>query len=207
MAKKSREEQLAEDWYDHKSKLMELSLGREHDMVMHAIIPYAIGGGLDLYYYPNKIFGTGIATKELSDLPDQGSRNRVYSCYEMVMFTRHPVHLDDAQDSSTPFGQVHDSINAVLNNLAPYSAEAQLNPNETCEFPQDMEAVGGKCLVFDGYAKHSDRMVKSFGLLLIMEVFRSEMNYARKHGGAQLIKLLKKHDCYPYSDLARSPVA
>jgi hypothetical protein len=36
-------------------------------MVMHAIIPYAIGGGLDLYYYPNGLPGTAIATKELSE--------------------------------------------------------------------------------------------------------------------------------------------
>jgi len=46
---------------------MEAILGKEHDMVMHAMIPYAIGGGLDLYYFPNKIEGVAIATKELSE--------------------------------------------------------------------------------------------------------------------------------------------
>jgi hypothetical protein len=207
MASDEAGEELAQQWGDRKSSLMEASLGKEHDMVMHAIIPYAIGGGLDLYYYPNGVPGTAIATKELSELPNEGSSNDVYSCYELVMFTRHPLDLDAAQDEKTPFGKAHSTINAILNCVAPYSAQATLNPNETCEFPADMEGVGGKCLVFDGYAVHSDDMVDRFGLLAIIEVFRSEMDYARKHGGAELIKRLKQKGCYPYSDLDRKPVA
>lgn len=46
-----------QQWYDRKSALMEESLGEEHDMVMHGIIPYAIGGFLDLDYYPNGMPG------------------------------------------------------------------------------------------------------------------------------------------------------
>jgi hypothetical protein len=206
MAKKS-EENLANEWYDHKSALMEKSLGKEHDMVMHAVIPYAIGGALDLYYYPNGIPGTAIATKELSEMPNQGSKNKVFRSYEMVMFTKLPLSMDDAQKRKTPFGRVHRSINAFLNAMAPYSAEAELNPNETCEFPADMEEIGGKCLIMDGYACHSDDLAKDFGLLLIIEIFRSEMDFARDNGGARLIAKLKKKGHYPYSDLNREPVA
>ena len=65
----SDDEALAQRWYDRKSALMEASLGKEHDVVMHAIIPFAVGGGLDLYYYPNGLPGTAIATKELCELP------------------------------------------------------------------------------------------------------------------------------------------
>ena len=198
----------AEDWYERKSRLMEQSLGKEHDMVMHAIIPYSVGGGLDLYYYPNGIPGTAIATKELSESPTEGSSNKVYDRYELVMFTRHPVDLDLAKDESTPFGQVHMKINSILNLIALYSAQASLNPNETCEFPAEMERVGGRCLIFDGYANHTDPVAGKFGLLAVIEVFRSEMLYARKHGGGQLIELLKSKGHYPYSDLEdRSPVA
>ena len=201
------DEELASRWYDHKSALMEGFLGKEHNMVMHAIIPYAVGGGLDLYYYPHGIEGTGIATKELSDLPDQGSANRLFSCYEMAMFTRHPVNLDHAKDPSTPFGKAHSNINRILNFVAPYSAQATLNGGETCEFPADMEHVGGKCLIFDHYGHHSDDLVTSFGVLAIMEVFRSEMGFAREHGAGELIARLKAAGHYPYSDLDRAPVA
>jgi hypothetical protein len=196
----------AQEWYEQKSKLMEESLGREHDMVMHALIPYAIGGGLDLYYYPNGVAGTAIATKELSDLPGEGSSNRSFDTYELVMFTRHALDLDAAKDQSTPFGQAHSNINRVLNLIARYSAEAKLNPYETCEFPAEMEHVGGKCLVFDGYARHSEGLAHSFGLLAVIEVHRSEMEFAREHGGAALLAKLKSAGHYPYSDLERDPV-
>lgn len=194
-------------WYDHKSALMEKSLGKEHNLVMHAIVCYANGGNLDLYYYPSGIPGTAIATKELSESPGKGPSNRVYRSYELVMFTKQPINLDHAYVTSTSFGEMHDSINMILNAIARYSAEAELNPRDTCEFPSDMEHIGGKCLIFDGYACHSDELADHFGLLAIIEIFRSELNFARQHGSAELIKRLKDAGHYPYSDLDREPVA
>ena len=70
-----------------------------------------------------------------------------------------------------------------------------------------MDHVGGKCLIFDGYACHSDDVVQNFGLLAIIEVFRSEMECAWKYGGGKLIKRLKRGGHYPYSDSDREPVA
>jgi Suppressor of fused protein (SUFU) len=201
------DEEAGQQWYDRKSALMEEMLGKEHDMVMHAIIPYALGGGLDLYYYPNGIPGTAVATKELSEVPGEGSSNRVYQCYELVMFTRHPLDLDAAMDDGTAFGRAHSVINAVLNRIAPYSAQATLNPNETCEFPADIPVVGGRCLIFDGYPSYPDDEPAEFGLLAIIEVFRSEMDYARRNGGAKLLKRFKAKGYYPYSDMDREPVA
>lgn len=201
------EEQAWEQWYERKSMLMRKMLGKEHDMVMHAMIPYAIGGALDLYYYPHDIPGTGIATKELSESPGEGSSNDVFECYELVMFTRHPLDLDAARNEETAFGQAHTAINAILNCMAPYSADATLNPNETCEFPADMPTVGGRCLIFDGYPSYPDEEPTKFGMLAMIEVFASEMAYARENGGAQLLELLKAEGHYPYSDLDREPVA
>lgn len=198
---------LAEAWHDQKSKLMEAVLGREHDMVMHAIIPYAIGGGLDLYYYPHSIPGAAIATKELSELPNQGSSNRIFSCYELAMFTRHALNLDHAMDGSTPFGRAHSNINRILNCIGGYSASATLNPNETCEFPAEMDHVGGKCLIFDAYGSAGSKRTRGFGVLAVIEIHRSEMDFARSAGGAELIERLKAAGHYPYSDLDRDPVA
>jgi hypothetical protein len=135
---------------------------------------------------------------------DRKSAMMAHILYELVMFTRHSLSLDDARDESTPFGRAHHSINAILNCLAPYSAQATLNPNETCEFPEDMTTIGGKCLIFDAYGatgRHAE-----FGLLVIIEIHRSEMDYARKHGGMKLIGKLKKAGYYPYSDLDRPAV-
>lgn len=199
------DEKLALEWYDKKTAMMVDILGEEHGMVMHAIIPYAIGGGLDLYYFPNGVSGTAIATKELCEMPGEGSSNDVFETYELVMFTRHVLSLDDANDKSTPFGRAHNTINAIFNCIAPYSEQAKLNPNETCEFPEDMETVGGKCLIFDAYHFDGDRA--DFGLLAIIEIHRSEMDYAREHGGKKLLAKLKKAGYYPYSDMERPAVA
>lgn len=207
MASDEHDAEIAERWNEHKASLMEASLGKMHDMVMHAVIPYFIGGGLDLYYYPNGVPGAGIATQELSHMPNEGSANDEFRSYELVMFTRHRLDLAAARDDRTPFGRAHYSINAILNCIAPYSEQATLNSGETCEFPEDMEDVGGKCLIFHGYACHSDDLADRFGLLLVMEVFRSEMDYARENGGSVLIDLLKLNGHYPYSDLDRDPVA
>ena len=185
---------------------MEKSLGPEHDMVMHAIIPYAVGGALDLYYYPNGLSGTAIATKELCEDLDEYSTNDVYDRYELVMFTRHALNLDEAHDETTAFGRAHACINAILNCIAPYSTQATLNPNETCEFPEEMDRVGGRCLIFAGYASHQLDDGQTFGMLAIIEILRSEMEFAREHGRAQLLDLLKQHGHYPFSDLDREPV-
>src|SRR6185436_11168103 len=194
----------ARAWHEHKDGLMEQSLGKEHDMVMHAIIPYAVGGALDLYYYPNGLPGTGIATKELAELPDRGSSNRAFQTYELVMFTRSPLSLDDARNQETPFGKAHQNISKILNLIARYSAEASLNPGETCEFPSEMEGVGGKCLIFDSYALHDDELAKEFGLLLVMEIHRTEMAFAREHGAAALFHRLKQAGHYPYAAMDRA---
>lgn len=203
------DEEAADEWYDRKSALMEQMMGKEHDMVMHAIIPYALGGGLDLFYFPHGVKGTAVATKELSELPGEGSTNDVYACYELVMFTRHALDMEAADDETTPFGRIHSTINAALNAIAPYSAQATLNPCQTCEFPPEMPVLGGHCMIFDGYPSYPDdgEDLPDFGLLALIEIFRSEMQYARKHGGDKLLERLKSKGHYPYSDLDRDPVA
>jgi len=123
------------------------------------------------------------------------------------MWLGHTLDLDQAKDDSTPFGRAHSNINRILNCIAPYSASATLNPNETCEFPAEMEYVGGKCLIFDAYNSSGSVQARCFGVLAIIEIHRSEMDFARSAGGSELIQRLKAAGHYPYSDLDRDPVA
>lgn len=201
------DEAAAAAWHEQKSAHMVEHLGPEFDMVMHAIIPFALGGGLDLYYYTQGIAGTVVATKELSELPGQGSTNEVFRSYELAMATRHPLDMEQVQDPESPLGRVHQDINAILNLIALYSAEASLNPHETCEFPPEMEEVGGKCLIFDALTPFDFDRQQEFGILLIMEVFRSEMDFARQEGTPVLLERLRLAGHFPYSDMDREPVA
>jgi hypothetical protein len=42
--------------------------------------------------------------------------------------------------------------------------------------------------------------------MVVMEIFRKEMDFARANGGAALLEKLKLAGHYPYSDLDRDPV-
>ncbi|CAM4245243.1 hypothetical protein [Zobellia nedashkovskayae] len=60
--------------YELKSKGLENVLGKMQNLVGHAIIPFAVGGAVDMYYYPNHIKGTGFATMELLDPDGNGPK-------------------------------------------------------------------------------------------------------------------------------------
>lgn len=206
---RAAEEELARgnEWYERKTAFMEETLGKEHNMVMHVMIPFCVGGALDLYYYPNGTPGTAIATKELAERPEQGPSNTAYRSYELVRFTKHAISLGDVGDLSTPFGRADRNISAILNAVARYAPSARLNPGNTCEFPEGDSRVSGKCLFLDGFTGDAKGAPYDFGLMLVIEIFRSEMDFARKNGAQALFQRLKKADHYPYSDMDRKPVA
>jgi hypothetical protein len=198
-----------EKWDEFKSEGLTKLLGKEHDMVMHAIIPFCVGGGLDLYYFPQKT-GYAIATKELIDEFGDGPKNRVHKSYELCMFSKATFDLDLAKDENCPMGKSHRLLNGGLNAMARYSYQASLNPNETMEFPEDFDGeLGGKCLILDAITKNSKGLEiggKEFGLMVAIIVHRKEMLFARSNGGAQLLDKLKENGIYPYSDLNRKSV-
>jgi hypothetical protein len=95
-----------------------------------------------------------------------------------------------------------------MTNTAFYSAEsgdyaAVLNSEDTCTVPLSEE--DNACCFYYKYADFSVGKRKHH-LLLIMEVFESELNYAREEGTAKLLDKLKNKGYFPYSDLDRQPV-
>ena len=203
-------EQIEEQWHEEKDAIMKKILGDEYGIVSHAILPYAIGGALDLYYYPHGVDGTGVATKELALACEESPNNVAYSQYELVMFTRHKIDItleqsDEKDAEETSFGKAERNIRSILNLIARYSADATLNPGNTCEFPEEMEYVGGKCLIFDCYKPNGcGENEHDFGIMLIMEIFPDEMEFVRANGSEALFKKFKEKGIYPYSDLDRA---
>lgn len=198
-----------EKWDEMKTGGLEKLLGKEHDMVMHAIIPFQIGGGLDLYYY-KQTKGYAIATKELIDEFGDGPKNKRFIAYEFCMFSPVELNLELAEDENSEMGKSHSQLNGMLNALAIYSFHAELNENETMEFPEDFgNDLGGKCLILDAYIKNGNSLIinnKNFGLMVAINIHRSEMEYARRNGGEKLLTMLKERSIYPYSNLNREPI-
>jgi hypothetical protein len=192
--------------YEEKRKGLEDILGKMHSVVGHAIIPFAVGGAVDMYYFPKHIQGTGFATMELLDLDGNGPKPNRHGTFELVAFTKEPYN--DSKEMQTAFDLIERRICGIFTTIGKYSSQAILNPNETCEVPTDSEEY--RCVVFDNYIPENKEFKvgdRKHHLLLCIEIFRSEMEFSRKNGSKELFNKLKIAGYYPYSDLDREPVA
>lgn len=193
--------------YEAKKAALEQILGPMHDFVGHAIIPFQIGGAVDMYYFPNGIKGTGFATMELIEPDGTGPKPNRIGTYELVAFTKIPIPSASEKKDDHPFNKIERRMCGILTTTGLYSYEAVLNPGETCEVPLGEGET--RCLILDEYApdgKSFEINGNKHGLLLCLEVFRSEMEYAMEHGSAAVLQKLKDAGHYPYSDLDREPV-
>ena len=199
------EEQNDKD-YELKKEGLEYVLGEMHGMVGHAIIPFYVGGAVDMYYFPNHLKGTGFATMELLDPDGNGPKPNRLGTYELVAFTKETYN--ENEETETAFNSIERRICGIFTTIGNYSFDVVLNPNETCEIPVDGEE--NRCLVFDNYQPSNKEFKvgdRKHHLLLCLEIFKSEMEFAREDGSSELLSLLRQNGYYPYSDLDREPVA
>lgn len=194
--------------YEAKKAGLEAILGPMYDLVGHSIIPYCVGGLLDMYYFPNGIPGTGFASMELIEPDGTGPKRGKIGTYELVSFTKHSVKdAPRPDDEKHPVNIQQSRLCSIMTAIARYSTEAVLNPNETCEVPLRDDSVA--CVVLDAYHRNQPGLMingRKHGLMLVVEVHPQEMEYARENGSARLFDRLKANGYYPYSDLDRPPV-
>jgi len=206
--KQTQKDFTEEEWNQHyelKQKGLEAVLGKMHDMVGHAIVPFDIGGTLDIYYFLQGIPGTGFATMELIKPDGTGPIPNRLGTYELVSFSKLPY---DSSENESPFNKIQGRLNGIMTSIAYYSLQAKLEPKETAEVPGD-EGEPNFCLLFDNYNPNGQEFrigENSHGLLLIIEIFKDEMDFARNNGTDKLIEKLKSSGHYPYSDLDRESV-
>jgi len=188
-------------FYEAKQAALERTLGPMEDTVLHSIIPFAMGGALDLYYFTKCIPGTVFATQELimREKSDRPRPNKL-GYFELVACI--PPGADRSDEKQTSF------IHQILNPIANYASQAKVNPNETAEIPGD-DGEPSLPLIFDRFdPKHVpfEFNNEKFHLLLCIAVHHSELAYARENSTQDLIKLLQGAGVYPYSNLDRPAV-
>ena len=191
--------------YELKRQGLERVLGPMYELVGHAIIPFQVGGAVDMYYFPKALEGTAFATMELIEPDGSGPQPSRIGTYELVAFTKHKITDDDDKEA---FNAIKRRICGIFTAVGRYSYHAQLNPLDTCEVPAG-EGEENRCLIFDEYKRPGVEFEigkSEHGLLLCIEIFRGEMEYAMQHGSRVLIDRLKAKGYYPYSDLYREPV-
>lgn len=101
--------------YELKSQGLENVLGKMHALVGHAIIPFAVGGAVDMYYFPNHIKGTGFATMELLEPDGTGPLPNRIGTYELVAFTKNDYN--NSEDTKTPFNLIERKICGIFTKI------------------------------------------------------------------------------------------
>ena len=207
--KQEPESRFTDKQYDQHSESkkqgLEIVLGEMYHLVGHAIIPFQVGGAVDMYYFPNALDGTGFVTMELIEPDGSGPKPSKIGTYELIAFTKYKIGDESNKEK---FEQIERRVCGTFTVLGNYSYEAQLNPLETVEVPVH-EKEPNRCVILDEYKKPDTNFLidsKKHGLLLVIEVFRSEMEYAMKNGTASMLSKLKEKGYYPYSDLDREPL-
>lgn len=206
LARKNGGAQSPDHYHELKQEGLERVLGPMHGYVGHAIIPYEVGGPVDMYYFAQPDGSTAFATMELLNYDGSGPMKSSIGTYELVAFTRHRLVVPE---SNPPFDAIEHRIRTLFTSVGRYSTQAVLHPRETAEVPIDPKEPP-RCVIFDEYSKPGVQFRigdKRHGLLLCVEVHPSELAYARANGTAQLIDLLHGAGHYPNSDLDRDAVA
>lgn len=196
----------AERFCYEKQESLERVLGPMHDLVGHAIIPFVVGGAVDMYVFPHALPGTAFVTQELVTL-GEGQKPSKIGNYELIAFTRHAPIVAEKGATPTPFELIERRFGGIFAGLANYSFQTVLNPLETCEVPGGNE--GPALLLLDEFvpSKGEFRIVgRRYGLMLCIEIHPSELAFARKNGSRALLNRLKEAGHYPYSDLDRPQV-
>jgi len=189
---------------------LESVLGPMHNVVGHALIPFAVGGFVDMYYFCNALEGTAFVTMELIEPDGTGPVANSLGTYELIAATRKKYSITPAGDhkgNHTDFEKIGNDVCGFLTCIGHYSRETKIEPGETCELPEKDGEI--TYLLFDEYATNEKPFKigdRRHGLLLCIQIFKSECDFARQNGGAALIAKLKEKGVYPYSDMDRKPV-
>jgi hypothetical protein len=186
-----------------KKVALEKILGPMHKIVGHAIVAFAVGGSLDMYRFPNALDGTAFATMELIEPDGSGPIPSEIGTYELVAFTKYKIDVD-LDDS---FNQAQLRIWSMMTSIARLSFNEILNPMDTCEVPGKKDEPF-RCVVLDTWEKPGvDFQIgdQKHGLLLCMEIFRSEMEYAIQNGSPSLFRLLREKTITPIVTWTESP--
>jgi hypothetical protein len=164
---------------------LESVLGKADDTVLHAMLPFHLGGQADVLSFHGFIPGRVSATCELLGEPSQ-KRNQM-GTFELMI-----AHRDDNNWGPN-----------VISKLARYTCDTNLEPGHTMDIgsavPKGSTIAGFFFVDFERF-KFKGR---DAGLLLCIGVTADELAACRQRKQQQVFEVLKSADVYPYTDLFR----
>jgi len=180
----SGEDDWAEVW-DARTAALERVLGSSRDQVLHAPVPFALGGHADIVVFPMQPLGVAYVTAELSGKPDAS-----YADYELMI-----CHRKD--DSWGP---------NVISRLASYTQEAYIHVGDSMDIGSATPAGSTiEAFLFDNYGSF-ELFGETFQLRLCLGITKDELEFKLNAGAERLLTALKASGVYPFTDLQRSSV-
>lgn len=189
-----------EQFDEAKQAALERALGPMDEMVLHAIIPFHMGGTLDVYSFSNLLPNRGLicVTQELvGRTKKQRAKPGRAGAYELAWCLKPlPKGVTGLKDHPD-FDLMYDPMNAV----AQYAFEASLNPGETISSPADEAGQVDAAILFDKLIGREPVVVngETIQLLLCVHITQSELAYAKEEGTPALVSKLKLAGVWPYS--------
>ena len=174
--------------WDARKAAIESVLGPSEDTVLHALVPFYLGGQADVLTFRKHIAGRVAATCELLGEPSQ--KRNLLGTYELVIAYR------DESDWGPN----------VISKLARYTCDAQLEPGQTMDIGPAVpprSTISG--FFFDDYKRMNFEREEA-GLLLCIALTADELA-ACKQGKRQMVyEALVAQGVFPYTDLFRASV-
>jgi hypothetical protein len=177
-----------DDWkqtWDAREAALKSVLGEADGMVLHAMIPFYLGGQADVICFRKHVPGRVAATCEL--LGEEGQIKNDLGTYELMI-----AHRDD-----------NDWGPNIISRLARYTCDAQLDPGHTMEIrPEVPEGSTIAGFLFCDYARFSYGG-QDAGLLLCLGITADELEHCIAGRRDEVLAALKAAGVFPYTDLFR----
>jgi hypothetical protein len=160
-------------------------LGLPANTVLHAPVPFQLGGTADVLPFPNYLPGMTYVTAELSG-EDTGQRPNSIGNYELMICAKR--ELPKAAD--------------LISNLATYTCDNVLETGETMDIGTWFEDTTMRAVLFAHPKEqpvHFKFLGQRYGLLLCIGITADELAFKKANGSDQLLSILKTNGIFPYT--------
>jgi hypothetical protein len=174
--------------WDARTAALESVLGPAEDMVLHALVPFQIGGQADVLSFRKLMAGQVAATCELLGEPSQ--KRNLQGTFELAI----------AQRDGSDWGP------NIISKLARYTCDAVLQPGQTMDLGS---AVPPKSTIAGFFFDDFKRMKfegTDAGVLLCIGLTADEVMACRKGKRQMVYDALIAEKVFPYTDLFRPSV-
>ncbi|HEY8751720.1 MAG TPA: suppressor of fused domain protein [Tepidisphaeraceae bacterium] len=174
--------------WDVRKAAIESVLGPAEDTVLHATVPFHLGGQADVLSFRGHITGRVFATCEL--LGEASQKRNLLGTYELVI-----AHRDDMDWGAN-----------VISKLARYTCDVRVQPGQTMDIGSaapNKSSISG--FFFDDY-KRMKFNNEDAGLLLCIGLTADELAACQQGKRQVVYDALVAQGIFPYTDLYRASV-